>query len=218
MEETKVLIVDDHEVVRLGLAALLNRKSGFVVVGEAGNASEAVQKTLDLDPDIIIMDIRLGEENGIDACRQIKDFKPDAKVIMLTSYADDEAVFASIMAGAVGYVLKKIGSDELLRALESIQRGDALLDPKVTEKVLKRMQEMATRQNDEEELLTLKEQKIILLIAEGKTNREIAEKLFLGEKTIRNYVSNILSKLDLSNRSQLASYATKKKMFNNWEK
>lgn len=218
MDNTKVLIVDDHEVVRLGLTALLNQKEGFVVVGEAGNASEAVQKTLELEPDIIIMDIRLGEESGIDACRQIKDVKPDAKVIMLTSYADDEAVFASIMAGAVGYVLKKIGSNELLRALESIRRGEALLDPKVTEQVLKRMQDLAAHQNKEEGLLTEKEQKIILLIAEGKTNREIAEVLFLGEKTVRNYVSNILSKLDLCNRSQLASYATKKNMFKNWQK
>lgn len=216
MEKSKVLIVDDHAVVRLGLIALLNQKEGFVVVGEAGNISEAVQKTLELEPDIVIMDIRLGEESGIDACRQIRDVKPSVKVIMLTSYANDEAVFASIMAGAVGYVLKKVGSDELLRALESIRRGEALLDPKVTEQVLKRMQELAAL-HYKEDALTEKEQKIILLIAEGRTNREISEELFLGEKTVRNYVSNILTKLDLSNRSQLATYATKKNMFNNWK-
>lgn len=216
MVNTKVLIIDDHEVVRMGLIALLSQKEGFVVVGEAGNISEAVQKTLKLDPEIIIMDIRLGEESGIDACRQIRDVKPNVKVIMLTSYANDEAVFASIMAGAVGYVLKKVGSDELLRALESIRRGEALLDPKVTEKVLKRMQDLATQQYKEDDALKEKEQKIIALIAEGKTNREIAEQLFLGEKTVRNYVSNILTKLDLSNRSQLATYATKKNIFKNW--
>lgn len=213
MEKTKVLIVDDHEVVRLGLTALLNQKEELVVVGEAGNAFEAVQKTLELEPDIVIMDIRLGGESGIDACRQIRDVKPEVKVIMLTSYADDEAVFASIMAGAVGYVLKKIGSDELLRALESIRRGEALLDPEVTEQVLRQMRDLVTHQKREEDILTEKEQKIILLIADGKTNREIAEELFLGEKTIRNYVSNILSKLDLSNRSQLASYAARKSMY-----
>ncbi len=212
MPRTKVLVVDDHEVVRLGLVALLEQKESFCVVGEAENATEAINKTLELEPDVVIMDIRLGSDNGIDACREIRAKRPETKVIMLTSYADDEAVFASIMAGAVGYVLKKVGSQELINALETVRKGGALLDSKVTEQVLKRMQDLVNGVNEKPQL-NEKEQKIIGLISEGKTNKEIAEVLFLGEKTVRNYVSNILGKLELSNRSQLAVYAAKKNMF-----
>jgi DNA-binding NarL/FixJ family response regulator len=204
----KILIVDDHEVVRLGLRTLLDRQSNFMVVDEAATAKEAVQKTLLLHPDVVVMDIRLLGGSGIDACRKIIEQAPETKVIMLTSYAEDEMLFDAIAAGACGYVLKQIGSDDLIRAVEAVGRGEALLDSALTQRVFERVRQ-ATRKEHEASFANLTEQEMRVLahVAEGKTNREIAQALFLGEGTVRNYVSSILKKLNLTNRAEAAAYA-----------
>jgi two-component system response regulator DevR len=202
------MIVDDHEVVRLGLRGLLERQPGWQVVAEASTADDAVSRALELRPDVVVMDIRLAGSSGIEACRQIMSEIPETKVIMLTSYAEDELLFDAIAAGAAGYVLKQIGSDELVRAIETVGRGEALLDPSLTRRVLARVREAARKEafaafTD----LTEQELRVLALISEGKTNREIAESLYLGEGTVRNYVSNILGKLGVSNRAEAAAYA-----------
>ncbi len=204
----RILIVDDHEVVRLGLRALLDRHPNFTVVDEAGTAREAIQKALLHRPDIVVMDIRMPGRSGIDACRDIVAQLPETRVIMLTSYAEDELLFDAIEAGACGYVLKQIGSDDLIRAIEAVGRGEALLDPSVTRRVLERVRE-AARKDEAAAFAELTEQelRVLALVAEGKTNREIAQALYLGEGTVRNYVSNILGKLGLTNRAEAAAYA-----------
>ncbi len=204
----RIILVDDHEVVRLGLKALLARHPQFNIVGEAASATEAVDKTLELKPDIVVMDIRLPGKSGIEACREIVAKQPQTRVIMLTSYAEDELLFDAIAAGASGYVLKQIGSGELVRALETVGRGESLIDPALTQKVFAKVREAARRaEGDAFANLSEQEMKILALIAQGKTNREIAARVFLSEKTVRNYVSSILSKLQLSTRSQAAAYA-----------
>jgi len=211
----RILIVDDHEVVRLGLSTLLDRHPDFTVVGEAATAKEAVQKTLLLGPDVVVMDIRLPGGSGIDACRKIVEQKSDAKVIMLTSYAEDEMLFDAISAGACGYVLKQIGSDELIQAVEAVGKGEALLDPSLTQRVFARVRE-ATRKEQEESFadLTDQEMRVLSHVSEGKTNREIGAAMFLGEGTVRNYVSSILRKLDLTNRAEAAAYAVEHSLKN----
>ncbi len=204
----RILIVDDHEVVRLGLRALLGRHPGFAVVDEAATASEALQKALQHRPDVIVMDIRLPGRSGIEACQDIVQALPEVKVIMLTSYAEDELLFEAIAAGACGYVLKQIGSDELVRAIETVGQGGALLDPAVTQAVLNRVREAARRETVAAFAdLTEQELRVLMQITEGKTNREIARALYLGEGTVRNYVSSILGKLGLTNRAEAAAYA-----------
>ena len=206
----RIIIVDDHEVVRLGLRTLLERHPNFTVVDEAATAKEAVQKTLLLEPDVVVMDIRLPGGSGIEACRQITEQLPGTKVIMLTSYAEDEMLFDAISAGACGYVLKQIGSDDLTRAVEAIGKGEALLDPALTQRVFARVREAARKEQEEAFVgLTDQEMRVLAQVAEGKTNREIAGALFLGEGTVRNYVSSILSKLNLTNRAEAAAYAVK---------
>ena len=204
----RIIIVDDHEVVRLGLRALLEKQPGFTVVDEAGNAKEAVQKALQHRPEVVVMDIRLPGGSGIDACREIVTAAPEVKVIMLTSFAEDDMLFEAIAAGAAGYVLKQIGGDDLVRAIESVGRGDSLLDPTLTQRVFARVRE-AQRKDEQSAFsqLTEQEMRVLGLVAEGKTNREIAQQLFLGEGTVRNYVSSILSKLALTNRAEAAAYA-----------
>ena len=204
----RIIIVDDHEVVRLGLRTLLDRHPDFTVVDEAATVREAVQKTLLLRPDVVVMDIRLLGGSGIDACKQIVEQAPEVRVIMLTSYAEDEMLFDAIAAGACGYVLKQIGSDDLIRAVEAVGKGEALLDPALTQRVFARVRE-ATRKEYEESFasLTDQEMRVLAQVAEGKTNREIAAALFLGEGTVRNYVSSILKKLNLTNRAEAAAYA-----------
>ncbi len=206
----KILLVDDHEVVRLGLRALLSRYPQFQVVAEASNASEAVDRALRYKPDVVVMDIRLPGRSGIEATREITQKQPETKVIMLTSYAEDELLFDAIAAGASGYVLKQIGSGELIRALETIARGESLLDPALTQKVFQRVRE-SSRKAEDEAFATLSDQelKILALVAQGKTNKQIASEVFLSEKTVRNYVSSILSKLHLSTRAEAAAYAVK---------
>lgn len=204
----RILIVDDHEVVRLGLSTLLERHPGFTVVDEAATAREAVQKALLLRPDVVVMDIRLPGGSGIDACRKIVEQAPMIKVIMLTSYAEDEMLFDAISAGACGYVLKQIGSNDLIQAVEAVGRGEALLDSTLTQQVFARVREAARKEQEEAFMdLTDQEMRVLAHVAEGKTNREIAGAMFLGEGTVRNYVSSVLRKLDLTNRAEAAAYA-----------
>jgi two-component system, NarL family, response regulator DevR len=208
MRDLRILLVDDHEVVRLGLKALLGRHPRFDVVGEAGTADEALAKARVQKPDVVVMDIRLPGKSGIDATREITGALPDTKVIVLTSYADDDLLMDAVAAGASGYVLKQIGSDDLVKALESVGRGEALLDPAMMNKAFARLREAARRERgDAFKALTEQEVKILALVARGRTNREIAGEIYLSEKTVRNYVSSILGKLGLSHRSQAAAYA-----------
>jgi DNA-binding NarL/FixJ family response regulator len=208
MTKQRILLVDDHEVVRLGLKALLERNQQFEIVGEAGSARDAIEQVTTLQPDVVVMDIRLPGTSGIEACEEIVNRFPGTKVIMLTSYAEDEMLFSAIRAGASGYILKQIGSDDLIKALEAVSRGEALLDPAVTQRVF---QEVRRAVKEEEASafahLSQQEKHVLLLVSEGKTNREIAKALFLGEGTVRNYVSSILSKLSVNNRAEAAAYA-----------
>ncbi len=206
----RILIVDDHEVVRLGLRTLLNNQANFVVVDEAASAKEAVEKAIQHRPDVVVMDIRMPGENGIEACREIRAHLPNTEVLMLTSYAEDEMLFDAISAGAAGYVLKQGGGDDLIRAIQRVGQGEALLDPAVTQRVLARVRQ-ATRQEQAAAFSDLTEQelRVLGLVSEGRTNKEIAKTLFLGEGTVRNYVSSILSKLGLTNRAEAAAYAVR---------
>ena len=209
----RIIIVDDHEVVRLGLRTLLDRHPDFAVVDEAGTVKDAVQKTLLLRPDVVVMDIRLLGGSGIDACRKIVEQAPEIKIIMLTSYAEDEMLFDAISAGACGYVLKQIGSDDLIRAVETVGRGEALLDPALTQRVFARVREAARKEHEDTfATLTDQEMRVLAQVAAGKTNREIAAALFLGEGTVRNYVSSVLKKLDLTNRAEAAAYAVEHRL------
>ncbi len=206
----RLLIVDDHEVVRQGLVALLDRREGFQVVAEAGNVAEAIEQARRFEPDIVIMDVRLPDGSGIEACREIRAELPATRVVMLTSYPDEEAVLSAIVAGAAGYLLKQVRARDLVAALEAVGRGESLLDPAVTEKVLERVRRIATGgHTDELALLTSQEQKILMLVAEGMTNKEIAADVFLSDKTVKNYVSSILSKLNLERRAQAAAFVAR---------
>ena len=206
----RLLVVDDHEVVRQGLVALLDRREGFQVVAEAGTAAEAVEQARRFQPEIVVMDVRLPDGSGIEACREIRAEYPNTRVVMLTSYPDEEAVLSAIVAGASGYLLKQIRARDLVAALEAVGRGESLLDPAVTEKVLERIRRIASgTYADEVAQLTSQEQKILLLVAEGKTNKEIAADVFLSDKTVKNYVSSILSKLNLERRAQAAAFVAK---------
>jgi DNA-binding NarL/FixJ family response regulator len=208
MSKQRILLVDDHEVVRLGLKALLERHPFFEVVAEAGTAREAVEKVVTYSPDVVVMDIRLPGGSGIEACAEISEKYPSVKIIMLTSYAEDEMLFSAIRAGASGYVLKQIGADDLIRAIEAVGRGEALLDPAVTQRIFQEVRRAAKEEEASAfSSLTQQEKHVLLLVSEGKTNREIAKALFLGEGTVRNYVSSILSKLGVSNRAEAAAYA-----------
>jgi two-component system response regulator DevR len=209
----RLLVVDDHEVVRQGLVSLLERREHFQVVAEAGTAAEAVEMTRKFEPDLVVMDVRLPDGSGIEACREIRAEFPNTRVVILTSYPDEEAVLSAIIAGASGYLLKQIRSRDLVSALESVGRGESLLDPAVTEKVLDRVRRIATgTYTDEMAALTQQEQKILLLVAEGKTNKEIAAEVFLSDKTVKNYVSSILSKLNLERRAQAAAFVARHRL------
>ncbi|MGA2513379.1 MAG: response regulator transcription factor [Candidatus Limnocylindrales bacterium] len=209
----RLLVVDDHEVVRQGLVSLLERREHFQVVAEAGTAAEAVEMTRKFEPDLVVMDVRLPDGSGIEACREIRAEFPGTRVVILTSYPDEEAVLSAIIAGASGYLLKQIRGRDLISALESVGRGESLLDPAVTEKVLDRVRRIATgTYTDELAQLTQQEQKILLLVAEGKTNKEIASEVFLSDKTVKNYVSSILSKLNLERRAQAAAFVARHRL------
>jgi two-component system, NarL family, response regulator DevR len=208
MTKLRLLLVDDHEVVRLGLKALLQRYPQFEVAGEAGTAKDAIDLASKIKPNVVLMDIRLPGASGIEACEEITKADPIIKVIILTSYAEDEMLFSAIRAGASGYVLKQIGGEDLVKAIESVGRGEAMLDPSVTQRVF---QEVRRAVKDEEASafanLSQQEKHVLMSVSEGRTNREIAKALYLGEGTVRNYVSSILSKLGVSNRAEAAAYA-----------
>lgn len=204
----RVLIADDHEVVRMGIRVLLQQHANLRVVAEASNGEEAIQQALAHRPDVVVMDIRMPGMNGVDACRKIVDQLPETRVVMLTSYAEDDLLFSAIRAGASGYVLKRIGSDDLVRTIETVGRGESALDPSMTEAVFREVRQ--TEKSKEAAVfsdLSSQEMRVLALISDGLTNREIAGRLFLGEGTVRNYVSNLLSKLNLSNRAEAAAFA-----------
>jgi two-component system response regulator DevR len=208
----RLLVVDDHEVVRQGLVAMLDRRPNFQVVAEAGTAADSIDLARRYQPDLVIMDVRLPDGSGIEACREIRAELPATRVVILTSYPDEEAVFSAIIAGASGYLLKQVRARDLIAALEAVGRGESLLDPAVTEKVLERVRRVATSgASDELAQLTAQEQRILLLVAEGKTNKEIATEVFLSDKTVKNYVSSILSKLNLQRRAQAAAFVAKRR-------
>ena len=208
MAKQRILLVDDHEVVRLGLRALLERHPHFEVIAEASTAREAIERVKQYAPDVVVMDIRLPGGSGIEACEEITENYPNSKVIMLTSYAEDEMLFSAIRAGAAGYVLKQIGGEDLVKAIEAVGRGEALLDPAVTQRIFQEVRKAAKEEEASAfAALTQQEKHVLVLVSEGKTNREIAKSLFLGEGTVRNYVSSILSKLGVSNRAEAAAYA-----------
>jgi len=207
-QSIRILIADDHEVVRMGIRALLQQHAHLHVVAEAATGEEAVELALLHKPDVVVMDVRMPGMLGVEACQKIVQQLPNTRVIMLTSYAEDELLFAAIRAGASGYVLKRIGSDDLIRTIEAVGRGESALDPAMTEAIFRELRH--TEKNKEAALfaeLTSQEMRVLALIADGLTNREIASRLFLGEGTVRNYVSNLLSKLNLSNRAEAAAFA-----------
>jgi DNA-binding NarL/FixJ family response regulator len=209
----RILIADDHEVVRIGLSALLDRQEGFRVVGQAGSGKEAVRLARSLHPDVVVLDIRMPDGSGTEACRQITAEAPCTPVVMLTSYADEDALFAAIAAGASGYVLKRIGSQELLDAIRTVAGGQSMLDPAVTAAVLERIRTAAhAEESGAFAELTEQERRVLAHLAEGESNREIAEAMDLAEKTVRNYVSNVLAKLSLASRAQAAAYAIRNRL------
>jgi DNA-binding NarL/FixJ family response regulator len=208
----RILVVDDHEVVREGLVSSLDRRDGFQVIGQAGSVAEAIAAAARFVPDLVVMDVRLPDGSGIEACREIRSQHPETQVVMLTSYPDEEAVLSAIVAGASGYLLKETRMRDLVHALETVGSGGSLLDPAVTGKVLERVRRMAhDDQDDELARLTVQERRILLLVAEGKTNRQIASEVFLSDKTVKNYVSSILSKLDLQRRAQAAAFVARRR-------
>ena len=203
----RVMLVDDHEVVRGGIRAMLQATDDIMVTAEAASVREAIDEAARARPDVIVMDVRLTDGSGIEATRQIRADRPESKVLMLTSFADDEALFASIMAGASGYVLKQINAAELLRAIRAVGRGESLLDPAVTTSVLDRLRKGKHLMQDEKlARLSPQEERILTAVADGKTNREIGDDLHLAEKTVKNYVSSILSKLEVARRAEAAAY------------
>jgi DNA-binding NarL/FixJ family response regulator len=206
--KTRLMIVDDHEVVRMGLKAALDIEDDFTVVAEAGNGKDAIEKARAHQPDIVLMDVRMEGMDGIEACREIRSELPNTKVLMLTSFAEEETVVAALLAGAAGYVLKNVARARLLEALRSVARGESLLDSKVTKSVLEKLVGMQAKPGDDE--LTSREREVLVLIADGATNKEIAAKLVVSENTARNHVSHILSKLGFSRRSEAAAYAVRK--------
>jgi DNA-binding NarL/FixJ family response regulator len=209
----RILIADDHEVVRIGLSALLDRQPGFRVVGQASSGQEAIRLARALRPDVAVLDIRMPDGSGTDACRVITTESPGTPVVMLTSYADEEALFEAISAGASGYVLKRIGSDELVGAIRTVAAGQSMLDPAVTAAVLGRLRHAAhAEESGAFQELTEQERRVLAHVAQGESNREIAEAMQLAEKTVRNYVSNILAKLSLASRAQAAAFAIRNRL------
>jgi DNA-binding NarL/FixJ family response regulator len=207
--QVKLLLVDDHKIVRFGLRTLFGTVAHFAVVGEAGTVAEALAEARRCQPDVVIMDVLLPDGSGVDACREVRAEWPCTRVLMLTSYSDEDAVIASIMAGAVGYVLKHTDPEQLVQAVEIVARGSSLLDPAVTHTVLNWMQQVGTQQSTEDPLASLSEQErnILPLIAEGKTNREIATELVVSEHTVARHLQNIFAKLGVSSRTAATAFA-----------
>ena len=206
MSKTRIMIVDDHEVVRMGMRMLFESEDDFTVVGEASNGAEALAKVAVLDPQLILMDVRMEKMDGIEACREIKSAHPQLHILMLTSYTDDEALTASVLAGASGYLLKHLSRAELLRSVRQVAAGQTLIDTRTSQQA---MQRLASVPGSE---LTEREREVLALIARGYTNKQIAESLYVSEKTARNHVSHILEKLGLARRSEAAAYAVEHKL------
>jgi two-component system, NarL family, response regulator DevR len=202
---TRIFLLDDHEIVRRGVADLLNSVPDFEVVGEAGTVAEAMRRLPAADPDVAILDGRLPDGSGIEVCRNIREQSPEVKCLILTSYDDDEAIFAAVLAGAAGYVLKQIRGSNLIDAVRQVAAGQSLLDPTVTARVLQRIRE-GKQEDARLASLNAQERKILILIAEGLTNRQIGERLFLAEKTVKNNVSSLLAKLGMQRRTQAAVF------------
>lgn len=209
----RVLLCDDHELVRRGLRALLDSDLTVEVIGEASSADEAIRSAATSTPDVVVMDVRMPGRSGIEACRDIRAHREQTRVLILTSFADDEALFSAIMAGASGYVLKQIHGNDLLDAIHRVAKGESLLDPSVTGRVLARIRGEVTTDDEGGGVgqLTPQERRIVGLVAEGMTNRQIGEQVHLAEKTVKNYVSNILMKLDLSRRAEVAAFMARRK-------
>ncbi len=206
---TRVFLLDDHEIVRRGIRELLEAEDDLEVVGEAGTAEEAYGRIPATSPNVAVLDVRLPDGDGVDVCREIRSKHPEIACIMLTSFSDDEAVYAAIMAGAAGYVLKQVRGSDLVDGIRRVAAGESLLDPSVTTRVLERLRHKDDDDDDELNVLSDQERKILNLIAEGLTNRQIGERMFLAEKTVKNYVSNMFTKLGMSRRTEAAAYAAR---------
>jgi two-component system response regulator DevR len=206
MTKTRIMIVDDHEVVRLGMRAAFEAEPDLSVVGEASNGAEALAKMPVLDPQLILMDVRMEKMNGIEACREIKSNYPDVRILMITSYTDDDAVISSILAGASGYLLKHVSRADLLRSIRLVATGHSLIDTNTAKQAMERLTQIPGSE------LTEREREVLTLVARGYTNKQIADTLFITEKTARNHVSHILDKLGLSRRSQAAAFAVEYKL------
>jgi DNA-binding NarL/FixJ family response regulator len=205
----KVLLVDDHEVLRIGLRTLFTEAGAFQVVGEAGTMALAVAEALRLKPNVVLMDVRLPDGSGIDACRTIRTAHPDTRVLFLTSFADDDAVLATILAGADGFLLKEVRSEQLIDAVKAVSQGRSILDAAVTRRVLAKVRSLATlASQDKREPLSPQEERVLALVAEGKTNKEIAVSLNLSDKTVGHYLESIFQKLQVTRRAQAAVYFT----------
>ena len=212
MDETTapitVFLLDDHEIVRRGVRELIEAEPGLIVVGEASTAEEAIHRIPAVRPDVAVLDVRLPDGSGVEVCREVRSQLPGLACLMLTSFSDDDALFEAIMAGASGYVLKQIRGNDLVTAIKRVARGESLLDPTVTTKVLHRLRN-PSEEDERLAKLTPQERRILDLIAEGLTNRQIAERMFLAEKTVKNYVSNLLSKLGMERRTEAAVFAVR---------
>ncbi|MCP9476261.1 MAG: response regulator transcription factor [Nitrospira sp.] len=207
----RVLLVDDHEVVRVGLRQLLSRYPSLLVVGESATAADAIRKATDLKPNVILMDVRLGDESGVEACRDILAADSSARVIFLTSFAEDESVLAAVLAGAQGYVLKDIDTPSLLNAIRTVAEGQSILDPAVVERAIRWVQRFASdHQAKGDNTLSEQEERVLALVAEGRTNKEIAISLNLSDKTVRNYLTNVFKKLRITRRAQAAAFFVKR--------
>jgi DNA-binding NarL/FixJ family response regulator len=204
----RVFLLDDHEVVRRGVRELLEAESDIEIVGEAGTAEEAVGRILATNPDVAVLDVRLPDGTGVEVCREVRSARPELACIMLTSFADDEALFEAIMAGAAGYVLKQVRGSDLVDGVRRVADGQSLLDPKITAKVIERLRR-GPQEDERLRDLTSQERKILSHLADGLTNRQIAEQMFLAEKTVKNYVSNLLAKMGMSRRTEAAVYAAR---------
>lgn len=211
VQTVRVLLVDDHEVIRVGLRTVLGQNQGIAVVGEAGTMTDAILQAEKLKPDVVLMDVRLPDGSGVDACREILGALPGTRVIFLTSYADDDSVLAAVLAGAHGYVLKEIDSPGLLEAIRSVAKGQSILDSTVTERALKWLRGVhdlpAAPGTDQ---LSTQEERVVALVAEGKTNKEIAVSLGLSDKTVKNYLANVFQKLRITRRAQAAAFFVKR--------
>ncbi len=207
-DKINVFLLDDHEIVRRGVRELLEAEPDITVVGEAGTAASALARIPALRPDVAVLDVRLPDGDGVSVCREIRSRMPEIACLMLTSFGDDEALFDAIMAGAAGYVLKQIRGTDLVGAVRTVAAGESMLDPEAASKVMARMRDQANR-SDPLAGLTAQERKILELIGEGLTNRQIGERMYLAEKTVKNYVSALFAKLGMERRTQAAAYASR---------